>query len=273
MHHTTDKNGLNPTQLLFVILPQFPSGLTELPQHRDRMKAMKLARNEMVKAMAFTRLSKTKQVWLNIDEKLKSLSVDKVKKYHLDSNDGDVFLTKLQNGIHQLREHREGNTEVPETPSSVLITEEKVRYIGQGFKDNLKPFLVHNNPTMGQSSNKLIVSTSVILRYRLALHDIIRAYLQSKKKFSRLIYLKPRSEDLKYFVMAPDEVMELLEPLYGICDAGDYWGATLAEHVRNELKMTPLIGDLVVLIDENNKDSSGILGSNVDDLIFAGTPK
>ncbi len=63
----------------------------------------------------------------------------------------------------------------------------KARYVGQGFKDQMKPFLVHNNPTLRQSSTKIIVSVAAVKGFRISLLDVTQAYLQAKDKFSREI--------------------------------------------------------------------------------------
>eukprot|EP00171_Calliarthron_tuberculosum_P002099 IDg2099t1 len=90
----------------------------------------------------------------------------------------------------------------------------------------MKPFVVHNNPTLRQSSTKLIISTAAINCFRLGLLDVTQAYLQAKDKFTRDIYIRPKPRDVKYFSLKAGELLHLQKPLYGICDAGDYWGAT-----------------------------------------------
>ncbi len=42
MNCTAGPNGLSPTPLVFGIVPQFPSGLSNLPEQMERMKALKL---------------------------------------------------------------------------------------------------------------------------------------------------------------------------------------------------------------------------------------
>ncbi len=60
--------------------------------------------------------------------------------------------------------------------------------------------------------------------FRISLLDVTQAYLQAKDKFSRESFLKLRREDIELFDISPDEILRLGKPLYGICDAGDYWG-------------------------------------------------
>lgn len=56
MNNTSGPVGLAPTLLVFGIVPQMPTGLSDLPDQRERMKAMKKARDEMVKLAASSRL-------------------------------------------------------------------------------------------------------------------------------------------------------------------------------------------------------------------------
>ena len=121
MNETAGPNGLSPILLVFGVHPRMPLPTTNLPEQRERMKALKMARSEMVKAIARSRLSTArrsnvpaasdslieaemeilvhregpkqwngpyrvisvdeKQVVLNIDNQHKTYSVDKVKPY------------------------------------------------------------------------------------------------------------------------------------------------------------------------------------------------
>lgn len=148
----------------------------------------------------------------------------------------------------------------------------KARFVAQGFNDRMKPFIVHNTPTLRQTSSKIMVSASVILGFDIRLLDITQAYLQSKDKLSRDIFIRPRKDDLKYFGFDDEMILKLNKPLYGMCDSGDYWGATLTDHVRNNLEMLPLDGDPSLYMKESSGQTIGLLGSYVDDCLFAGNP-
>lgn len=135
----------------------------------------------------------------------------------------------------------------------------------------MKPFIVHNNHTLRQSSTKVIASVSAIRQFRLCHLDIMQAYLQSKATFSHEIYIRPKNEDPKYFQIPEGYLLPLLKPLYGICDAGDYWGVTFRRHIMQDLEMVPLAGDPALYIKEGEEDVEGLFGSYVHDTLFSGT--
>lgn len=146
----------------------------------------------------------------------------------------------------------------------------KSRYVVQGNRDHAKPFVVHNLSTLRQRSTKIIVSTSAVRGFRVFSHDINQSYLQSKDKLSRPVYLSPREEDRTILGVADDEVLRILKPLYGLCDAGDYWSATMTSHVEGDLSMSPLTGDPALYVKDGGGDVDGLLGSYVDDMLLGG---
>lgn len=147
----------------------------------------------------------------------------------------------------------------------------KARFVAQGHRDKAKDFVVHNLAVLRQRSTRMLVSTSAILNFRLYLHDITQAYLQSQEGFTRDLYLRPRAEDRHLFDLAEDEVLLLVLPLYGICDAGDYWHVTLTSHIEEDLGMVPLVSEpaLYAKRDTNGK-LLGLLGAYVDDCLMGG---
>lgn len=97
----------------------------------------------------------------------------------------------------------------------------KARDVAQGQSDKAKAFVVHSSSTLRQRSTRIILSTSINNDFRIFFHDITQAYLQSQEGFTREIYLDPRPADRGLFGLADDEVLLLILPLYGICDAGN----------------------------------------------------
>eukprot|EP00168_Porphyra_purpurea_P009868 TRINITY_DN2422_c0_g1_i11.p2 TRINITY_DN2422_c0_g1~~TRINITY_DN2422_c0_g1_i11.p2 ORF type:complete len:307 (-),score=86.12 TRINITY_DN2422_c0_g1_i11:1032-1952(-) len=147
----------------------------------------------------------------------------------------------------------------------------KARYVAQGNRDQAKQFVVHNLATLRQRSTRVLTSTAANLGLRLFADDITQAYLQSEEKFTRRIYLRPRPADRHLFGLEEGELLLILRPLYGVCDAGDYWHATLSKHIEEDLSMTPLVSDPAMYFKRD--DVGGILGllaAYVDDVYMAG---
>lgn len=53
----------------------------------------------------------------------------------------------------------------------------KFRFFCQGFKDYMKPFVVHDFPTLLQISTNLILSSVAILDYLITILNFTQAYL------------------------------------------------------------------------------------------------
>ncbi len=64
----------------------------------------------------------------------------------------------------------------------------RARFVGQGYGDKMKPFIVHNNHTLRQSSTKIIMSVAAVRQFRVCLLDVTQAYLQSRNDCTREIY-------------------------------------------------------------------------------------
>ena len=146
----------------------------------------------------------------------------------------------------------------------------KARYVAQGHRDKEKPYIVHNITTLMQSSVKIVVSTSAVMNFRTFSHDVTQAYLQSDDELSQEIYLRPKREDLKFFGIQDRQLLRLKRALYGVTDAGDYWGVTFDRHVKQDLKMQPIETDPSLYIKLCNGQFSGLLGSYVDDCLLGG---
>ena len=124
MSNTAGPNGLVPILLVFGVVPQLPFGFSDLPEQRERMKAMKEACDAMVTAVSSSRIrtalnrnvpasadseiqigshvlfyrekpnswegpylvvaGDNKKLWLSIKGELKEVSVDKIREYKPD---------------------------------------------------------------------------------------------------------------------------------------------------------------------------------------------
>ena len=145
----------------------------------------------------------------------------------------------------------------------------KARYVAQGFNDTEKDFVVHNAVTLRHSSVRTVLSFSVIKGYRFFAHDVKQAYLQSDEDLTRDIFIKPKAKDRVLMGVCDDQILKLKRPVYGTCDANDYWALTIDRNIKRELEMNALVGDKSLYI-RNDKDGKGILGQYVDDGLMAG---
>ena len=84
------------------------------------------------------------------------------------------------------------------------------------------------------------------------------------------MFLLPKRADLIYFGLDEDEILELLKPIYGMTDAGHYWGVTVDRHVKHDLGLVPLLGDPSLYVKRNEEDLDGLLGMYVDDSFIGG---
>lgn len=102
------------------------------------------------------------------------------------------------------------------TPSEVA----KARYVAQGYNDKERRFLVHDVLLLRPASVHRFITVAACKGWRLFDHVVIQVYCQVAKELIRKLFLQPKLEDLELFGVHPDELMELLLLLYGLCDAG-----------------------------------------------------
>jgi hypothetical protein len=67
--------------------------------------------------------------------------------------------------------------------------------------------------------------------------DVIQAYLQSASELRRKVFVKHTCIDLK-----PDELLQIMKPLYGLAESGDYCAQTSFRHHLTDLQMTQAAG-------------------------------
>lgn len=140
------------------------------------------------------------------------------------------------------------------------------RFVVQGQKDKEKKFIVHDSTNLRQSSTRLLVAIAAIFGFRIWSHDIKQAYLQSSQTLMRKVYLKPSKE----FEVSEGELLELLKPLYGLFDSGDYWNRTMTAHLMNDLGMESNDGDLSLFTKHVDFKLLGLIGTYMDDALICG---
>jgi Reverse transcriptase (RNA-dependent DNA polymerase) len=142
----------------------------------------------------------------------------------------------------------------------------KARYVVQGHRDKEKTSIVHQNTTAKQKSTRILPGLAAIFGFLLCTHDVQQAYLQLAESLLRHVYLNPHA----VLNLRSDQVLKLLRPLYGLCDASDHWARTILDHLTKDLSLTQSIGDSGHFFRAMNKKLVALTASIVDDLLMAG---
>lgn len=145
----------------------------------------------------------------------------------------------------------------------------KARFVVQGHLDREKELLVHASTTASQQAIRLLVSLATIFGFKLWSQDMTLAYIQGADKILRKIYIKGKPE----FQLAPNQLLEILRPLYGLADSGDYWHATFLKHLKKDLGMHSTACDLSLFFKQLSGTLHGIVATHVDDTLSAGDKK
>jgi hypothetical protein len=98
--------------------------------------------------------------------------------------------------------------------------------------------LVHSSAVLKQLSVRLLLATAAIMGFEIISSDVTQAYLQSASGLKRKVFVKPNCIDLK-----PDELLQIMKPLYGLAESGDYCAQTFIRHHLTDLPMTKATGD------------------------------
>jgi hypothetical protein len=73
--------------------------------------------------------------------------------------------------------------------------------------------------------------------------------------------------------MEPGKMLNLLRPLYGLADSGDYWGMRLTNNLKQDLGMESTIGDPELFFKYIGNRLIGMCATYVDDTLQAGDSK
>ena len=88
-----------------------------------------------------------------------------------------------------------------------------------------------------------------------------QAYLQSSANLRRDVFFRPKELNL-----APDELLQIIKPLYGLTDSGAYWCETFARfHVR-DLRMKQSTGDFALFFKRFSESLVALSATYVDDV-------
>jgi hypothetical protein len=84
---------------------------------------------------------------------------------------------------------------------------------------------VHGSTTLKKQSVRLLLAIAAIFGFDIIATDVVQAYLQSAQDLQREVFVRPECVDL-----APNELLRVVKPLYGLPDSGDYWDETFVNH-------------------------------------------
>lgn len=79
----------------------------------------------------------------------------------------------------------------------------------------------------------MLLSLATIFGFNLWSKDMTLAYIQGASKIMQQVYLKWKPG----FQLTDDQLLEILRPLYGLADSGDYWHGTFLKHLKSDLNM------------------------------------
>ena len=115
---------------------------------------------------------------------------------------------------------------------------------------------------------RLMLALASIFDFDVWTSDVRQAYLQPAEPLSRAIFINNPCPE---FSLDRDQCLQLLKPLYELCESGDLWHATLDTHHREDLGMSPLETDPTLSHLMINGILAGLSGSYVDDILRCGT--
>ena len=142
----------------------------------------------------------------------------------------------------------------------------KARLVLGGHGDKEKRSAVHNTYNLKQSSIRLILALVTILGFDVWSLDVKKAYLQAASTLRRNIFVKPESLELK-----PGETLQVVKPLHGVAESGDYRCETNHRFHVDKLRMKQSTGDFVLFFRRAMKKLISISGSYVDEVWQTGT--
>lgn len=98
--------------------------------------------------------------------------------------------------------------------------------------------------------------------------DIPQAYLQSAEKLQRNMFCKPDG-----IALGKHEFLQLLLPLHGLSDSGEYWSETLQNHSLDVLGFEQYAVDVQLFFKREGQTFRGVSTSYVDVLLRAALPE
>lgn len=88
------------------------------------------------------------------------------------------------------------------------------------------------------SSLHFLLALATILGFNMYSLDVAQSYLQYSSDLRRKTFIKPDVYNLQ-----ADKLCQLVEPINGLTDSGDYWDEKFQHHQQHHLDKTPATGD------------------------------
>jgi Reverse transcriptase (RNA-dependent DNA polymerase) len=127
--------------------------------------------------------------------------------------------------------------------------------------------MVRSSTNVQQRSLRLIFALASILGFKIWTQDVTQAYLQSAGTLAREVFIEKPAIELE---LSPNQALQLLRPLYGLADSGDFWYRELVQHHR-DMDMQTLTTDNSTWMKFTENVLEGISGVYIDDVVQAGT--
>ena len=143
----------------------------------------------------------------------------------------------------------------------------KARFVLGGHRDKDKDRLVHDTKTVRTDSFRLLIALGTLLGLRLSLIDWKQGYAQCDSKLLRRVFIRPKELELKM-----NELVQIMKPVYGLSDAGDYWASTLTNHLQEHCRFKQVATDLALWFKSIGGKLRAMAATYVDDVLLASTP-
>lgn len=144
----------------------------------------------------------------------------------------------------------------------------KSRLVAQNYSDEGATQIPTKAPTIQRATQRLVMSLAASIEDMTPfIRDVTQAYVQSRSKLERDVYIKAPTE----LDLPPDTVLKVVKPLYGIPESGLHWYLTYVGHHIDKLNMTRATSDPCLLIRRDGTNLQGIVILQVDDSFAIGT--
>lgn len=142
----------------------------------------------------------------------------------------------------------------------------KARFVLGGHVDKDRNRIVHDTRTVRPESTRMLIALATIFGMKISLADWRQGYTQSKSPLLRKVFVRPNELQLN-----ENELVQVLRPVYGLADAGEYWSDTLSNHLREHCKFEQATTDLALWLKTTASKLVALAVTYVDDVLLAAT--